>query len=854
MNRFRRIRLDQGTAQHFFCLGGQFTGPSGSSRRSVEQLARPIDAKHPLFGKVELNEQTFRAFVKNFNDNVYGQEIYLDRNHNIGAGVQGTIRKLFVRDGRLLAEIEWTDLGIRTFQEDGFKYFSIDFTDDYINPETGKNHGPVLFGAALTPRPFIKNMKPTEGPGRLMLSEGRSVFIPDYLHLTEGADMNEFLKKLREKLAAKKLAEELIALLVSQAESACKTLAEGSPQLAQLQLTLEAEAVKVAEHMSSKLSAGHLNAEGRLTKDEITALIGQGVATALAAADSAKQFAEQTLQGNRKLFTDTVTGAQGLTDATRQLLLAQADAVTATMTADQVKRLADSAIKMGNDMEVRLKKAAIGLSVHGNLPIVQLTGDGIGSKVHGFLRERLQLTNAFGNKSLRLAEEKDLTPFARQILGVFDQIHGPRLDAEHKLLAGDGSTNIADSNFPVVAQRQVIVELLADLRFLSFVSTVVDPNAQATLQIPYEERNVSNIKNGGRVYEGQPIGYAGVKQKMDIAYVVPRKIAMLVSNEMLHFSRVAQINWEVWGRNIASNARLMRDLICADIANTLQRTADSVGATAIVDEAITAQVNGTRTVFKTAQFPVVRPHQNRDLQGTAVGAAENPIVVTVAGSDKTEYDGTGTQPAGNYFEFTDWNLGYFRIVNQAGAVQTLANATAVLIDYSWASNVQKFDTDNGAVDLDKHLNGLLNAIGDRKAVLQQQRYVAANFAIMSQTLHNTVTKAARFEADSGKLGTGLNNDGDLAQVKGIPVFGTNQPGVDLGDTRILLGERGTMTYGVAKPFATGTPFEVVEGSSGKPTGEKQAYGEEYSSIHVPVSIRNRLTSVIAYSATARAAV
>lgn len=849
----RRFRLDAGGSQHFF-LGGQFTGPSGSSRRSVEQLARSIDAKHTIFGKVELNEQTFRAFIKNFNDNVYGQEIYLDRNHNLDKGVQGTIRKLFARDGRLLAEIEWTDLGIRTFQDDGFKYFSIDFTDDYLHPETGKNHGPVLFGAALTPRPFIKNMKPTEGPGRLLLSEGRSIFFPDYLHLSEGADMNEFLKKLREKLAAKKLAEWMIEMLVSQAEVTCKTLAEGSPQLAQLQLTIETEMVKQAEHMASKLSAGHANAEGRLTKEEIGLLIADGLRTQLAAADDAKKLAEQTLTTNRKAFTDAITAEKGLSDTTRQLLLAQADAITSTMTADQVKRLSDSAIKMGNEMEVRLKRAAIGLQVHGNLPMVQLGGDGIGSKVHGFLRERLMLTDSFGNKALRLAEEKDLSPFARKILAAFDQIHGYRLEAEHKLLAGDGSTNIADSNFPVVAQRQVIVELLADLRFLSLVSTVVDPSAQATLQIPYEERNTSNIVNGGIVYESQPIGYAGVKQKMDIAYIVPRKIAMLVSNEMIHFSRVAQINWEVWGRNIASNARLMRDLVCAAIANNLQRSADAFAAAAVVDEAITPQVNGVRTVFKTAQFPVVRPRQNRDLQGTAVGAAENPIVVTIAGSDKTEYDGTGTQAAGNYFQFTDWNLGYFRIVNQAGAVQTLANATVVLIDYSYATNVQKFDTDNGAVDLDLHLNGLLNAIGDRKAVLQQQRFVNANFSIMSQTLHNTITKARRFEADSGKVGTGLNNDGDLAQVKGIPVFGTNQPGIDLGDTRILLGERGTQTYGVAKPFATGAPFEVIDPATAKPTGEKQAYGEEYSSIHVPVSIRNRLTSVIAYSATARAAV
>src|SRR3546814_18603451 len=114
-------------------------------------------------------------------------------------------------------------------------------------------------------------------------------------------------------------------------------------------------------------------------------------------------------------------------------------------------------------------------------------------------------------------EEKSLSGFARKTLAIFDQIHAKRLDDERKMLADDGSTNVADGQFPVAVQRQVIVELLADMAVMALVQTLTDPNAQFTTQIPYEERNVANNRNGAVTYEGQGIARAGVTQKMDNA-------------------------------------------------------------------------------------------------------------------------------------------------------------------------------------------------------------------------------------------------------------------------------------------------------------------------------------------------
>ena len=103
-----------------------------------------------------------------------------------------------------------------------------------------------------------------------------------------------------------------------------------------------------------------------------------------------------------------------------------------------------------------------------------------------------------------------------------------------------------------------------------------------------------------------------------------------------------------------------------------------------------------------------------------------------------------------------------------------------------------------------------------------------------------------FTAAGKRKGTETTAQGDLEQVKGVGAWSTNQPGCDIGEERIIMGQRGAVTYTVAKPFVTGTPFELID-SNGLPIGKKQAYGEEYNAIKGPVPIRNNLTSVLAYS-------
>src|SRR3546814_10502771 len=115
-------------------------------------------------------------------------------------------------------EMSWTPEGVKSFSEKGFKYFSIEYHPNYQNKETKQLHGPVLQGVAMVPRPFIKNMQPSAGPGRLLLSEGRSFFVPDYLNLPQGDPMKKFLKLLKAALEAKKLSATVVGILLAQAQ------------------------------------------------------------------------------------------------------------------------------------------------------------------------------------------------------------------------------------------------------------------------------------------------------------------------------------------------------------------------------------------------------------------------------------------------------------------------------------------------------------------------------------------------------------------------------------------------------------------------------------------------------------
>ena len=277
----------------------------------------------------------------------------------------------------------------------------------------------------------------------------------------------------------------------------------------------------------------------------------------------------------------------------------------------------------------------------------------------------------------------------------------------------------------------------------------------------------------------------------------------------------------------------------------MQRAADAFQAETVSAENIASQLAGSASLIKTARFPVVKPHQTRDIRGTAIGSEENPLTLIVNGVAVTPFDGTGEQPTGGlYWLGENWNLGYFRLVNSFGAAVTVAASSACTLSYSAATNCSLFDLKlPEGNSIESHMNGALRAIGARQSVLRNDRLVEPDFICGSGVLFDQVGNATYFSEQDKRRATELDLLGCVVTVKGMKCYSTNAPGVNFKDERLLIGQRETCSYIISKPWATTPPFEAV-GANRRPTGEKLGYGEEYSAILVPTPIRSRLTSIL----------
>jgi len=837
-------------------------GPSGAYRLLSDDIRNPslVDAgknvtvtitragtfTDPRYGEFSLTLEMFNTMIENFNNGVFGQKIALDVAHEPSRGAAGFFTRLFLDGNKLRGEVELTPYGIDAIKNRGHIYLSAEIHPDFQDNESQEKHGAVLLGAGLVVRPCIKRLDPVqlsdEGENsHILLSEN----LRQRLEKEDREMWKKLIKQLKEKLMALKLDDGVIAKLILSAEESLKTVTDqnvADAVISLLENTAEQCVGKAADQIGDiKLS---LNASG-LSEDDIIKLIAKQQASA---ADSAAEK-KAKLTANIKLFTDAIDAADGIDDEIKLKLKEAKDLITADISEDHIKRLAGHQIAQGNELQVAANMRQMGFQ---NTPVGSMAfsndPDSDSAKLESKIHGHLKLTSAFSTGQLKLTEADKLNPFVKSVLALFDQQHAAAIKSNVLALAGE--TSIVDTDLPVAFQREVIREALSDLNILNLVQSYTDAGAQATTQIPYEERDVSGVVNDGIVFERQGIPKAKVKQKMDLGYMNAMKVAIDVSNEVMHLTRASGVNWDAWGRNVASAARLMRELVARRIANEMQRVSDAYGAQVVAAENIAPQLDGATSTIKTAQFPIVRPHQQYDMAGNTIGVGENLITVDFNGTAILPWDGSGEQAAGTYYVISNYNLGYVSFVDEAGAAVTPTQATAT-IGYSYATNVVKVDADvPGGTTPEVHLNSLLRAVGKRKAYLDSTHFVKPEFLLMSPTLNDECTNAEQFAAERKRDGTNTNMQGDLATVKGLPSFGTNAPGIDLGDERILMGVRNAMSYVIAKPW---TMSEMVEGrdANGQLNGTKEAYGEEYNCIKAPKPLHNRFTSVLYYSFTNR---
>ena len=829
----RVIRLDEGDAGRVVRFVSESVRLGEGQPSSWVTVTRTGEFSDPRYGNFSITRDMLDQMVRNFSERVYGQDVFIDVAHQPANGAAGKVVALQVDGDRLRAKVEWTPMGVDAVRVRGFAYLSAEYHENWRDNEKGDSHGCVLLGAGLVTRPCIKRLDP------VLLSEGdagaATVLHPKLLDdlLKEFSEMkSKYLEALRKKCGELKLAGGVTDSLVTALGAAMDGMGDDEKKCGEMLASFEASAIKLAE------VGGPVNVQvSGLSADDVN----KAVAKALAERDDqAKQRAEG-LAGKQKLLADTIGEiGKALSEELRKELVAEMHgAITGDMSDASIRSLAEAQVKMQEKIEAAKSLSAQGFSFRGNAHITVDESNSV-KALQEAVDKRLGLT---------VPKDSPNAAFVEKVLAQFDATRGADLAREHKMLAG-GDSLVSDVSVPAVFERTVIREALYPLVSLQFVN-VGSLEFAVAAQVPYSYRDTAGAgRDSTRKYEGQAIARAGIKQALDTAYPIPQKLAFEVSDELRYLTGANRIDFDSVTENVRNAARIIGEdterLIFDEMVNAGDEFAVAAGS-----DTLTGTVNGTNKIFVTANFPVVKPRKIYDLQGNQVGSTVNPIVVTLNSVARSEYDGTGTQGAGTYYTM-DYNLGEIRFVSEVGASVTPTNAWPLTVTYSYSTNAYKFDTDLGSDTVPVKWDSFLYRYGLRRSVLEDQRYYRANFGVMSGSVHEQILQAAQFAALYDRGAANVTAAGDLGNVRGVPNFKSFAPSLQLGDTRVVIGERGNTRYRMMKPWQMGE-LQDQRDSNGRFTGKKEAYGDQFVVLHTPTPLKGAYTSIVLFSTNGRVA-
>jgi hypothetical protein len=821
----------------------------GDKPRSWVTLTRMGKFSDPRYGEFEISRPMLLAMVENFNKGVYGQDIFIDVDHKPSNGAAGTIVELGVSDGKLRALVEWTPYGVDAIKNRKYIYLSVEYAENWQDNEKRAQHGPVLMGAALTIRPAIKHLDPVQ----LSMPDGcpptlLSADLQTQL-LTENT-MNKIamIAALVATLTSFKLNE----LVVKTLSDACdKALGPVTDEVAGKALiaAFEASGRQLAEQIGDKavtLDIKLPSITAGMSKEDVVKLLAEEDAKRT---DSAKKLAE-TAAGKVKLLSDTINAAEGLPDEMKKELAEGVKDLVGSLNDDQVKSLAATLIAQGNSRVAATKLAGLGFEVRGTTHITVDSANEV-SALQAEVDKRLfsrmpnhQRYQLSGGAAIEANKQ-----IVEESLKLFDAQNGRRLHLEYqaskKLASGDSL--VSDVAVPASFERTVIREALYQVVGLGLCDVGTD-TFSAVLQLPYSYRDTGAAGTSAlRKYEGQAILRAAVKQALEEARPIPQKIAFEVSDELRYLSGNGQINFDILAENARNASRIVAEDTEALIFNEVLNASDQFSKATITAEAV-ATADGAKTIFILNQFPVVRPKKIYDLQGTQVGSTLYPITITTNAVARDEYDGTGTQANGLYYTM-DFNLGEIHFVDEFGVPEAPTNTHAVVATYDYTTNVHKWDSDLGALTVEKKYNDFLYRFGLRKTAVEDRAYMA-NVATMSGVLRSQIEQAEQFGANFKRQGTDLMTDGNLGRIKDIPAFRSYAPSLNAGDQRTVLFERSTTRFRMTKPW-TLNQLENQKDSNGRFTGKKEAYGDQFIVVHTPAQLKGAFTSMLIYGAAAR---
>lgn len=215
--------------------------------------------KHPVYGVIDASMKKINGLAESVKKKLRGIDPSINLNHDNESpdGAAAWVKDAQVRSDGLWLFVDFVKDAAQKVREKKFKYFSIEFADEWEDSQ-GNKFEDVVVGGALTNRPFMKNLVP------INLSESvienafdlvSGITGKDVNNLKEGAmdqkDLDAIIegvtKKLSEQLAPKK--EEPtktdVAKLAELEEF--KKLAEANPVAKSLLAHFEFQAQAIAD-------------------------------------------------------------------------------------------------------------------------------------------------------------------------------------------------------------------------------------------------------------------------------------------------------------------------------------------------------------------------------------------------------------------------------------------------------------------------------------------------------------------------------------------------------------------------------------------------------------------------------
>jgi hypothetical protein len=124
--------------------------------------AMPVGSyEHPVHGKIDFTPDKIQQFAENVNNKVRGQDLDIDYDHKqMTTEAAGWVQGAEPTPNGLNLKVEWTKKAAEQIRNKEYRYFSPEFADEWQHPKTGAKHKNVLFGGALTNRPFLKDILP----------------------------------------------------------------------------------------------------------------------------------------------------------------------------------------------------------------------------------------------------------------------------------------------------------------------------------------------------------------------------------------------------------------------------------------------------------------------------------------------------------------------------------------------------------------------------------------------------------------------------------------------------------------------------------------------------------------------